>query len=282
MRLSTRLTRALIVGLVAGAWSASPANAQEEPGGPRIPEPGGPRIPAPPPSTPAPAPPPPSTPTKAPPETTPPQAESKAPTSAEATVEPTTDSKPFRIYAGLGSHFPVAQRGGLLPVDEIGGGVALELAGGWQATESILLGLRFDLLFASAQGAGWAKILRADVNGGLGLDVGPTLQLTFHPFEHATLRVGVDGYLSRASTSQATSDGVRIGTLRVAPGEQIGVGYGGWSAGGTLVLAYRGVTVDVRYIRTQWGSASIAGRELDANGLSSDRLKVAAGYTLHF
>ncbi len=279
MRLTARFTRAPIIGLVVVAWTAGPANAQEEPGGPRIPEPGGPRIPAPPPSTPAPAPPPP---TEAPPETKPPAPTSTDPTSTEATVEPTTDSKPFHIYAGLGSHFPVAQRGGLLPVDEIGGGVTLELAGGWQATESVLLGLRFDLLFASAQGAGWAKILRADVGGGLGLDVGPTLQLTFHPFEHATLRFGVDGYLSRASTGQATSDGVRIGTLRVAPGEQIGVGYGGWSAGGTLVLAYRGVTVDVRYIRTQWGSASIAGRDLDANGLSSDRLKVAAGYTLHF
>lgn len=245
-------------------------------------EPGGPRIPAPPPER---TPPPELPPPIRPPEPTPGGPAPGAPRIAPPPAEPETPEdevvpeRHFRALLGASLHYPFGNHGGFLDTREVDDASGLMLSLGWMPNDKILIGVRGDVLFGSMNRLGWQERLNAAILSSNGFEVGPIVQLRFRLPATFLLYLGADGAYATMASSIAASFGVQLDELTLAPGEQFDVAYRGFAVGGTLGLAWRGISSELRYVRNEWGTITVGGTDLDRH-LSTDRIVLTLGFAL--
>ncbi|MEQ8571175.1 MAG: hypothetical protein RMA76_39955 [Deltaproteobacteria bacterium] len=255
--------------IAAALFASSSAWAQDEPGGPRIPEPGGPRIPPPPP----PAPPPP-TPTPEGPGAFR-SVESEAPDEESEEVP----KRVFRALLSTDFRFAFGSGGGVLDTREIDDASGLSLSLGLLPSDKFLLGVRGSVLFGPMNRDGWGEALRGGVLSSTGLEIGPLMQLRFRLPATFLLYLGADAAYATMRSSAAATFGVTFRGVTLAPGEQFAIVYKGWSVGGTLGLAWRGISSELRYVRTEWGGLSVGGTSIET-GYATDQLVLSFGFAL--
>lgn len=250
---------------IAATLLASGSAWAEEPGGPRVPEPGGPRVPTPP-SDPAP-----------PSDPLPPS--DPAPSDPAPSEDDVPPRRVFRALLSTDLRFAFGSRGGVLDTREIDDASGLSLSLGLLPSDKFLLGVRGSVVFGPMNRDAWATALRGGVLSSTGFEVGPLMQLRFRLPESFLLYVGADGAYATMRSSAAATFGVTFRDVTLTPGEQFAIVYKGWVIGGTIGLAWRGISSELRYVRTEWDSLAIGGTSIGTQ-YATDQLVLSLGFAL--
>lgn len=252
-------------GAVGAALGARTSDDDEpEPGGPRVEEPGGPRMPAPPPPI------------------DPGTARMPKPPPATPPVEDEDDEAKRRVFRGLLAvdlRFPFGNHGGVLAEREIDDSSGLSLSLGLLPNDKILLGVRGALAFGPMNRNGWGEALRGGVLSSTGFEIGPSMQLRFRLPATFLLYLGADGAYAQMRSTLAATLGTTFRGVTLATGDTFSIVYRGWAVGGTLGLAWRGISSELRYVRTEWTTIELADTALEAS-LATDQILLSIGFAL--